>query len=53
MFYEFHNRIVAVMFHPAAPWDIRSERLIHLSTASMSEKALFNFKAFLISTALT
>jgi hypothetical protein len=33
-FREFHDRIVAVMFHLATPWDVRSERLIHLSTSN-------------------
>jgi hypothetical protein len=36
-FRNFHNRIVAVMFHLAAPWDIRGERLIHLSTTNFVE----------------
>ncbi|MGB2623622.1 MAG: hypothetical protein WA857_03890 [Candidatus Acidiferrum sp.] len=36
-FREFHDRIVAVMFHLAAPWDIRGERLIHLSTSNFIE----------------
>jgi hypothetical protein len=33
-FLNFHERIVAVMFHLAVPWDIEGERLIHLSTAN-------------------
>jgi hypothetical protein len=36
-FRELHNRIVAVMFHLAAPWDIRGERLTHLSTSNFIE----------------
>jgi len=36
-FREMHNRIVAVMFHLAAPWDIKGERLIHLSTSNFVE----------------
>jgi hypothetical protein len=32
-FRELHDRIVAVMFHLAAPWDVGGERLIHLSTS--------------------
>ena len=33
-FLNFHERIVAVMFHLAAPWDVNRERLIHLSTSN-------------------
>jgi|GEM_PF-4265917 len=36
-FREMHPRIVAVMFHLAAPWDVGGERLIHLSTANFVE----------------
>lgn len=36
-FREMHPRIVAVMFHLAAPWDIGGERLIHLSTSNFLE----------------
>ena len=36
-FRELHERIVAVMFHLAAPWDINGERLIHLSTSNFIE----------------
>lgn len=36
-FREMHPRIVAVMFHLAAPWDIGGERLIHLSTSNFIE----------------
>ncbi|HKV78021.1 MAG TPA: hypothetical protein VJP02_07785 [Candidatus Sulfotelmatobacter sp.] len=36
-FREMHPRIVAVMFHLAAPWDIVGERLIHLSTSNFLE----------------
>jgi hypothetical protein len=36
-FHELHGRIVAVMFHLATPWDIRGERLIHLSTSNFIE----------------
>jgi hypothetical protein len=36
-FREMHARIVAVMFHLAAPWDIGGERLIHLSTSNFLE----------------
>lgn len=32
-FLDFHQRIVAVMFHLTAPWDIKGERLINLSHA--------------------
>jgi hypothetical protein len=32
-FRELYDRIVAVVFHLASPWDINGERLIHLSTA--------------------
>jgi len=32
-----HPRIVAVMFHVAAPWNIGGERLIHLSTSNFIE----------------
>lgn len=33
-FKEFHNRIVAVMFHLAVPWDVNGERLIHIATSN-------------------
>ena len=33
-FRDFHERIVAVMFHLAVPWDVTGERLIHLSTVN-------------------
>lgn len=36
-FREMHPRIVAVMFHLAAPWDIGGEPLIHLSTSNFLE----------------
>ena len=36
-FREMHARIVAVMFHLAAPWDIGGARLIHLSTSNFIE----------------
>ncbi len=36
-FREMHPRIVAVMFHLTAPWDIGGERLIHLSTSNFIE----------------
>jgi hypothetical protein len=36
-FRELHGRIVAVMFHLEAPWDIGGERLIHLSTSNFIE----------------
>jgi hypothetical protein len=36
-FREMHARIVAVMFHLAAPWDIGGQRLIHLSTSNFLE----------------
>jgi len=36
-FREMHPRIVAVMFHLAAPWDIGGARLIHLSTSNFIE----------------
>jgi hypothetical protein len=36
-FRELHDRIVAVMFHLATPWDISGERLIHLSTSNFIE----------------
>lgn len=36
-FREMNPRIVAVMFHLAAPWDIGGERLIHLSTSNFLE----------------
>jgi hypothetical protein len=36
-FREMHPRIVAVMFHLSAPWDIGGERLIHLSTSNFIE----------------
>ena len=32
-----HERIVAVMFQLATPWDIKGERLIHLSTSNFME----------------
>jgi hypothetical protein len=32
-FRAMHDRIVAVVFHLASPWDVNGERLIHLSTA--------------------
>jgi len=36
-FREMHPRIVAVMFHLGAPWDIGGARLIHLSTSNFIE----------------
>lgn len=33
-FLDFQERITAVMFHLAVPWDVRGERFIHLSTAN-------------------
>jgi hypothetical protein len=33
-FHELHERIVAVMFNLSVPWDVKGERLIHLSTAN-------------------
>jgi hypothetical protein len=36
-FREMHPRIVSVMFHLAAPWDIGGQRLIHLSTSNFLE----------------
>ncbi len=36
-FREMHPRIVAVMFHLAAPWDVGGERLIQLSTSNFLE----------------
>jgi hypothetical protein len=36
-FGELHDRIVAVMFHLATPWDVKGERLIHLSTSNFIE----------------
>jgi hypothetical protein len=31
------SRIVAAMFHLAAPWDVGGERLIHLLTSNFLE----------------
>jgi hypothetical protein len=36
-FREMHARIVAVMFHLSAPWDVGGERLIHLSISNFLE----------------
>jgi len=36
-FANFHHRVVAVMFHFSVPWDIRGERLIHLSMTNFVE----------------
>jgi hypothetical protein len=36
---RLHQRIAAVMFHLAAPWDIGGERLIYLSTAKFVDTA--------------
>lgn len=36
-FRKFHPRIVAVMFHLAAPWDVNGERLVHISTTNCVE----------------
>jgi len=33
-FKEFHERIVAVMFHLAIPWDMNGERLIHTAMSN-------------------
>jgi len=36
-FRELHDRVVAVMFQLATPWDVKGERLIHLSTSNFIE----------------
>lgn len=36
---RFHQRIAAVMFYLAVPWDINGERLIYLATSKFFEQA--------------
>ena len=36
---KFHERIAAVMFHLAVPWEIDGERLIYLETAKVFDQA--------------
>jgi hypothetical protein len=39
---KFHQRIAAVMFHLAVPWEIDGERLIYLETAKVFDQAKCN-----------